>query len=222
MDRLPSGPERRRRIASASTGISSRHSAAGAFQLDDRQAVVQILPKFPRLDTGSQILVRSADDANVDRVLRGRPDFAHSLLLDRAKQLDLHRERQVGDFVQEQGAGAGGLEKSVAVAFGTRESALLVAKELTLHQVLWDRATVDRHEGPLAPRPLAVNETSGELFSAPGLACKVDWRLLRASFSIFERTCSIPGLEPRSWASPDLAAAAFWGRDSADLTNVRS
>src|SRR5712691_9377430 len=106
-----------------------------------------------------------------------RPDFAHGLLLDRAKQLDLHREGQVGDFVQEQGAGVGSLEKSVAVTFGTRESALLVAKELTLHQVLGDRAAVDGHEGPLAPRPLGVNETSGELFSTPGLACKVDWRL---------------------------------------------
>ena len=118
--------------------------------------------------------MRGADDAHVDRVLGGRPDFAHGLLLDHAKQLDLHRERQVGDFVQEQSAGVGSLEKSVAVAFGTRESALLVAKELTLHQVLWDRAAVDRHEGPLAPRSLAVNETSGELFSAPGLACEVD------------------------------------------------
>src|SRR6266576_18507 len=119
MGGLPSGPERRRRIASASTGISSRHSRSGG------------------------ILVRSADDAHVDRVLGSRTDFAHGLLLDRAKQLDLHRERQVGDFVEEQGAGVGGLEKSVAVAFGTCKSALLVAKELTLHQVLWDRAAVD-------------------------------------------------------------------------------
>src|SRR5207302_8213568 len=81
------------------------------------------------------------------------------------------------DFVQEQGAGAGGLEKSVAVAFGTRESTFLVAEELALHEVLGDGTAVDRHEGLLASRPLAVNETRGELLSAPGLACYVDRRL---------------------------------------------
>jgi len=82
------------------------------------------------------------------------PDFAHSLLLDRAKQLDLHRERKIGYFVRNRVPVLAAWKKSVAVAFGTRESALLVAKELALHQVLGDRATVDRHEGPLAPRPL--------------------------------------------------------------------
>ena len=55
----------------------------------------------------------------------GRADLADLLLLDRAQQLDLHLQRQVGDFVEEQRAAVGRLEKTVAVCVGAGERAFL-------------------------------------------------------------------------------------------------
>src|SRR2546422_349133 len=100
--------------------------------------------------------MRGADDAHVDRVFLGGADLAHALLLDRAQQLYLHRERQLGDLVQEQRAAARCLEEALAVLGSAGERALLVAEELALHEGIRNGAAVDRHEGLVAELPLAM------------------------------------------------------------------
>src|SRR5262249_57132615 len=87
------------------------------------------------------------------------------------------RKRKVGDFVEEQGPGVGRLKEAVAVALGSGKCAFLVTEELALHQVLGDGAAVDRDEGPLAPRALAVDQPRGELLAAAGFARDVYRRL---------------------------------------------
>jgi len=178
MGGLAVGTERRRRIASASTGISSRHSRSGGIsQLDDRQAVIQILPKFARFDAGGEILVRSADDAHVDRSSEVAPTLR--TVFSWIARSSLTASRAAGRRLR-RGTGwpvLAAWEKSVAVAFGTCKSALSCSKELTLHQVSGIAPQLTGTKASLAPRPLAVDETGGELFSAPGLACEVDWRL---------------------------------------------
>ena len=87
-----------------------------------------------------------ADDADVDGFLGGDADLAHLLLLDRAQQLDLHGERQVGHLVEKQGAAAGCLEKPLAVAVGSGKGTLAMAEEFTLHQVFRDCTAVYRNE----------------------------------------------------------------------------
>ena len=84
------------------------------------QPVEQVLPELAGLDQRRELLVRRADDAHVDRLLLRRADLAHLLLLDRAQQLDLHRERQVGDLVEEQRAAVRGLEEAVAIGLRRR------------------------------------------------------------------------------------------------------
>jgi hypothetical protein len=117
------------------------------------------------------------DDPDVDRILRGRANFAHPFLLDRAQQLDLHRKRQVRDLVQEQRAPASDLEKPFPVAVGSGERALAIAEELALHEGLGDRAAIHRDEWTLAPRPVLVDQPGREFLAAPGLAGDVDRRL---------------------------------------------
>ncbi len=151
--------------------------------------------------------MRGADDAHVDGVLRGRADFAHVFFLDRPEQLDLHRERQVGDFVEEQSAGVRGLEKPVAVALGARECAFLVTEELALHQVFGNGAAIDRHEGLVAPRPLAMDETSSEFLAASGLAGDVDRGL--AARELLDHQAHL--FDPRA-RSEKLVLPGFGGR----------
>ena len=185
------------------------------------QPVEEILAELARIDQRRQPLVRRADDANVDRFLGRGADLAHLLLLDRAQQLDLHRQRQVGHFVEEQRAAVRGLEESVAIAFGAGERALAVAEELAFHQVLGNRAAVDRHERMLGARAAQMDHARGKLLAAAGFAGDEHRRLaLRESRSIIERTCMIAGDSPSSWY--DDAAAGFSGTLSACLTSARS
>src|SRR5437773_4081890 len=131
------------------------------------ETVVEVLPKFPILDERTESLVRRADDARIDRLLGGGSDLAHLLFLDRAQQLHLHRERQIGHFVEKQRAAVGRLKKTVAVAFGAGERTLLVAEELALHQILGNRAAVDGDERQLGARSLEMDHPRRQLLAAP-------------------------------------------------------
>ncbi len=52
-----------------------------------------------------------------------------------------------------------------------------MAEQLALHQLLGNRAAVDRHEGRVGPRPLLVNHAGHQLLAGAGLAADVDRRL---------------------------------------------
>ena len=131
------------------------------------QPVVEVLPELAVFDerrTGFlcvALMMRTSTG-----VFLRRADLAHLLFLDRAQQLHLHRERQVGDFVEEQRAAVGGLEESVAIGLGAGERALAVAEELALHQVLGNRAAVHRDERLLGAR------TASDGSSAPRAPCR--------------------------------------------------
>src|SRR5688572_18806702 len=121
--------------------------------------------------------MRGADDAHIDRLFARVADLAHLLLLDRAQELHLHLQRQVGDLVEKERAAACCLEETGAIARRTRESAFAVAEELRLHQVLRDRTAVDRNERPVLPRALEVYEPRRELLAAARFTAHVYRRL---------------------------------------------
>ncbi|MCY1448177.1 hypothetical protein D9M71_648310 [compost metagenome] len=54
-----------------------------------------------------QVDVGRRHQTNVDRNRRARAQAHHFPLLQHPQQLDLHRERQVADLVEEQGAAVG-------------------------------------------------------------------------------------------------------------------
>ncbi len=114
--------------------------------------------------------MRCAEQPHLHRHLGGRADRAHGALLDRAQQLALHRQRQLADLVEQQGAAVRGLEEALAVLGGTGEGALAVAEELGLEQGLGDRTAVDRDEGLRRPRALRVDRARDELLAGAGLA----------------------------------------------------
>src|SRR5260221_12719647 len=134
-------------------------------ELDDVEPVEEVLAEAAGGDELGELLVRSANDAHVDRVLLRRADLANAFLLDGAQQLHLHGERQVRDLVEEERAAVCCLEESVAVLRRPGEGALLVAEEFALHQVLGDGAAVDRHERPLAPRAVLVDQAGRQLLA---------------------------------------------------------
>jgi hypothetical protein len=90
---------------------------------------------------------------------------------------DLHRQRKLGHFVEEQGAAVGGLEQARLVGMRAGEAALPVAEELAFHQFGRDRAAVDRNEGATRARALLVDRARGEFLADAGFAGDVDRRL---------------------------------------------
>src|SRR5712692_5204810 len=133
-------------------------------QLDDVDTVEQVLPEAARRDQRGELLMRGADDA-------------HPPLLDRAQQLHLHGERQVGHLVEEQRAPVRRLEEALAVFGGAGERAFLVAEELAVHQGFRDGAAIDRHERLVAARAVLMDEARVELLAAARLPGDVHRRL---------------------------------------------
>src|SRR5436190_9978338 len=67
-----------------------------------RQPEEQVLAELPRGNGRLEMLVRRRDDADVDMEETRAADALELLLLERAQDLGLQRERQLADFVEEQ------------------------------------------------------------------------------------------------------------------------
>ena len=102
-----------------------------------------------------------ADDPGVDRDRLAAADPLDHPLLQEAQQLDLQRQRDVADLVEEQRAAMGELDLALGGLDRAGEGALLVAEQLGLEQVLGDRGAVDRDEAAAAA-PARLVDAAGE------------------------------------------------------------
>ena len=146
-------------------------------QFDDVQAVVEILTELAGFDQAGEILVRGADQADVDRYLLRAADRANTPFLDRAQQLDLHRLWQVGDLVEKQGAALGALKQPFLVLCGAGEAALDVTEQLAFDQVGRDRAAVDGDERRGGARAVGMDQVRGEFLAGAGFPADEHRRL---------------------------------------------
>ena len=99
--------------------------------------------------------------------------LAHALegaLLQHAQQLDLQLQGQVAHLVEEERAARGQLEAPLAVAHRAGEGAAHVAEQLALEQLARQRAAVDGHERPAAPRGARVDGAGHHLLAGAALA----------------------------------------------------
>ena len=96
--------------------------------LDHIQAVVEILAKRGLLHLGFQISVGGSHDAYVHFAFADAADGLHLTLLEHTQELDLHGQRQVGNFVEQEGSIMGCLEEALLVRTCACEGALDVAE----------------------------------------------------------------------------------------------
>ena len=121
--------------------------------------------------------MRCRENTDVDREFFGGTDRTDRLLLNGTQKLDLHGQRQIGNFVEKQRAALRCLKQTLLIATGAREASLHMAKELALHEFARDRTAVHGHEGLFAPWTLFVDETGDHLLARAGFAGDVDGRL---------------------------------------------
>ena len=120
-------------------------------EVDDVQAVVEVLAELALGDEVLQVAVGGGDDADVDAAPGALgADLLQLAGFEEAEQQPLHAQRHLADFVEEDGAFVGGLELARLVAIGAGEAALHVTEELGFEQRLGQAGAVDRDEGALA------------------------------------------------------------------------
>ena len=124
-----------------------------------------------------------AQQADVNCLLLAAAHRAHRLFLYCPQQFDLHRQRQIGDLIQEQGATIGRLEQSQLVAVGTGEAALEMAEKFAFHQFVGNGAAVHRDKWLLRPRAVAVDHPGDDLLADAGFTVDMHWRLAAGEFA---------------------------------------
>src|SRR5262249_9202040 len=139
-------------------------------ELDDTQAIVEVLAEASGLDRRLKVLIRRRDEAHVDADRLVAADAFDLCLLDGAQQLRLRLERHVAALVQEERAAVGRLELALAPRDRARESALLVAEELALDELPRERGAVHLDERLRAARAPVVERVRDELLAGAALA----------------------------------------------------
>src|SRR5690606_22718098 len=87
--------------------------------------------------------------------------------------------RQLPDFVEEERAPTGELERALSGSDRAGERSALVAEQLAFDQVVADRAAIDDDERLVAPWPLVVNGARDDILAGAGLALKEHGRVRR-------------------------------------------
>ncbi|MPM45001.1 hypothetical protein SDC9_91686 [bioreactor metagenome] len=87
-----------------------------------------------------------------------------------AQQLDLDGQRQVADFVKEQGASIGGFEPADLGGEGSGEGAFFMTEEFAFHQVFRERAAVDGDERCAFAAAEFVHVARDKFLAGAGLA----------------------------------------------------
>src|SRR5213079_855672 len=111
-----------------------------------------VLPEPALVNRRPQFLVRVGDKAHVEGYFCIAADRADHALLESAKKLGLQANRQVADFIEEQGSSVRLHEETRARSARVGERAPRMPEEFTLEERFGDSSTVDGHEGPGALR----------------------------------------------------------------------
>ena len=102
------------------------------------------------------------------------PDPLELLLLERAENLGLERERQIADLVEEERAAMGELEAAGLALCGAGERPLLVSEQLALEQRLRNRRAIDGDERSVIARAERVQRSGEQLLACSALAFEQD------------------------------------------------
>src|SRR4029450_8602684 len=155
-------PERRANLLQGY--IAQRHDIRGTFaqrrnpDVEDAEAVEQVLAKLAALDGFPQVAVGRGDHPDV-RLEKARPPQPLELaLLQDAQELGLCGQTHPPALVEEQHAAGSEFHLPGLCLLRAGERAALVSKQLRLEQLLRQRRAVQGHERPALARGRRTNE----------------------------------------------------------------
>src|SRR6266404_6344740 len=134
------------------------------------EAVIKIHSEQLLSDQPREVLIGCGHHAHIDTMgIRAAQPF-ELLLLQNTKQLCLQFERNIADFIQEQGAAVRRLETAQLLRHSAREGALFMTKEFALEESQGNRRAVQLHEGSICPPAVHVDSMRNEFFAGTRFA----------------------------------------------------
>ncbi len=151
--------------------MRQRQDVVGPFgerrdaQLDEIQAIEQVLAE-PALGNGrAQIGVGRADDAHLHLARDAAAEPLELARLQDTQQLRLSFQRQVADLIEKQRAAVGGFEASLARLRGAGERAGLGAEQFRFHQILGQGTHVHLDERAAADRRIRLDDRGDDFLA---------------------------------------------------------
>src|SRR5450631_2598478 len=166
--------ERLQEILDEKSDVSFPLAQRWQGHVENVDAVEKILAKQPIGDALAKVAVRGRDQPDVDLDRGVRPDGLKGALLEDTQKLGLRRQRQLGDFVEEQRSSVGGLESAIPLLHRAGKSASLESKQLGLDQRLWKGTAVDRDERFAPSGASLVKQTRHQLLPCSAFAFDED------------------------------------------------
>ena len=147
---------RARMVSARSAQVFGPLSEWRDYELDDVEAIEEILSEPPLLHVLREVPVRRGDDTRVELPLAILADAPDLVFLQSAEELHLQGQRHLSDLVEEQRALVGGLEQAWTVLDGAGERTARVTEQLALKERV--RASAPQLTGTNGP--LARGEAS--------------------------------------------------------------
>lgn len=136
--------------------------------MEDLQPVEEVLPKARLFYERKEILVGGRDQPDIDVLPLGAAERLHLMILENAKELRLHGNRHIADFIEQERASVRFAKASRMIREGAREGAFHMSEELALEQFGGNGRAIDGDKGPVRSRPVSVEGPSHQFFSCPG------------------------------------------------------
>src|SRR5712692_8202810 len=136
----------------------------GQSYRDDIEPVIQIVSKRAAFHGFFKIAVRRRDDAGVHLDDFGAAQPTEFFSFKHAEKIYLRFERQLPDFIEEQGASIGKLKPTRLRSQSACECASLVAEQFALKQIVRQGPAVQRYKRPGGPGAFLVNGPGDQLF----------------------------------------------------------
>jgi hypothetical protein len=157
--------------------LQQKRNVVGPFakrrnpQLDDVQAIVEILAEFPVGDLRAQVAVRRRDQPHVGAARRPiRADRLHFTRFREPQQYGLHAQTHLAELVEQQRPAFSLPHQPGLVSIRAGEAAARVAEQLGFQERLRNAAAVERDERAPLPLAVAMDQVRGDFFADPRLA----------------------------------------------------
>jgi hypothetical protein len=134
------------------------------------EAVVKVLAESPFAHRALEVAVRGRENAHIHLNRLGSAHAFECLLLEHAQDLRLNAERDVADFVEQDGAAVGSLDHAELARHRAGERAALVAEQLALEQRLGNRGAIDHHHRTVEAPAVMAHRLRDQLLAGAGFA----------------------------------------------------
>ncbi len=170
-------------VARQNQDVAPSQAERRHLDLDDVEAVIEVLPEASGRDVGREVAVRRRDEAHV--YLNGlvSADPLERPFLEDAQKLHLGSDRNLADLVEKQRPAVRLLEAPDAALVCAGEGAPLVPEELTLEKRLGEGGAVEGDEGLFGAGAEGVNRARELPFPGPALAGEEDGRPRRGDLA---------------------------------------